>query len=102
MACSSSTVRILDTSTVSCATVMALTGSARLHPVQEVDEILSGRAEHVEIADRLRAGRLDVVRLPRGDEDERTGPDRMTDAAQGIEGGAGHERGDLGEVLVRV
>src|SRR5713101_3555649 len=102
MACSSPTVRILDTSTVSCATVMALTGSARLHPVQEVDEILSGRAEHVEIADRLRAGRLDVVWLPRRDEDERTGPDRMTDAVHVIDRGAGHDRGDLVEVLVHV
>src|SRR5258705_6879786 len=63
---SSATVRIRARSTGSRTTVTGEPDSARLHPVQEVDEIFARRPEDIEVVDLLGAGRLDVVRLARG------------------------------------
>src|SRR5207248_6509179 len=89
----SGTVRSLARSTWSRTTVIA--SSARLHPVQQMDEVSTRRAEYVEVEHLLGPGGLDVVRLPRGDEDERAGADLVRDAVHVIDRGALDDRRDL-------
>src|SRR5438045_9105951 len=94
----SGTVRSFKTSTRSRTMVTA--GSARLHPVQKVDEVLPRGTEHVEVEDLLGAGGLDVVRLAGRDKDERSGPDLVWHAVHVIDRAARDDRRDLIEVLL--
>lgn len=67
-----------------------------------MDQVLTRGSEHVEVEDLLGAGRLDVMRLARWNEDERPGPDLMTDAVHVVDRRAFDDRRDLVEVLVHV